>query len=399
METLLFDSAGLPLLYGDAVSPTGQGLLQGGGYRTGFSTQSLNYGGPTNPLSGMGGPSDKGDATFWVPSWQLNFPNVMETLYVQSWAAAKLVDIPVDDQWIMGREYDSEDEAVIKTLEELEETLRVADRVGKAMKAARLHGSAILIMVTKEAPLETELDITRIKEGDLVNLLHYSRHEVKIENWVSDIYDNNYGEPLQYSITPSIGTHDPYIVHHSRVIRFDGRQALSSDGWTNNYDRDWGISELANAITELGHDAAFIGAIAHMGQEASIPVVKTQAFENAIAGRPRADEPTLAQLGAAINMGKSVFRTMFLGVNDDFARVGIPFGGMADLVNSFAMRLAAMAGIPATRFLSQSPAGMNSTGESDMINYRIHVAALQIRMLTPRIRPLGQGPGAERGPD
>ena len=38
-----------------------------------------------------------------------------------------------------------------------------------------------------------------------------------------------------------------------------------------------------------------------------------------------------------------------------------------------------MAGIPITRFLSASPAGMNATGESDAINYAIHVLAMQER--------------------
>ena len=46
------------------------------------------------------------------------------------------------------------------------------------------------------------------------------------------------------------------------------------------------------------------------------------------------------------------------------------------------------ADIPMTRFLSQSPAGMNATGSSDADNYAIRVAAMQKRLLDPVLRKL-----------
>ena len=54
---------------------------------------------------------------------------------------------------------------------------------------------------------------------------------------------------------------------------------------------------------------------------------------------------------------------------EEFERVSVQFGGLADLMDRFARRVAAAARIPATRFWGQSPIGMNATGDSDMRNY------------------------------
>ena len=365
------------------VSQAGRPLITGGP-----ASANLNRGGPINLLSGLGGRKDKGDSTQWLPSWQLTSQQAMETLYIQSWAAAKFIDAPVDDMLIMGREYEDEDEEAVTKVEEAEAELKVADRVSKAMKAARLHGTGLLIMMSKEALPDEPLQMERVREGDLTNLLVFNRFEVSIHTEVVDPWDNHYGEPELYMITPSIGPNEPILVHHTRVIRFDGKKSLSSDGWRGTYERHWGVSELASAITEIAHDAGMMGAIAHLVHEASIAVVKTQNYKEALKGEPSDDEPTITELALAMDMSKSVWNTMFMDVNDEFERVNVSFGGIAELVNMIGLRLAAMAGIPATRFMGQSPVGMNATGDSDMMNYSIFIAALQKRMLGPTLKPL-----------
>ena len=61
--------------------------------------------------------------------------------------------------------------------------------------------------------------------------------------------------------------------------------------------------------------------------------------------------------------------------------MAIQFGGLADLMDRFHQRLAAAADIPMTRFLAQSPAGMNATGESDLENYYSMVESNRERQL------------------
>ena len=64
------------------------------------------------------------------------------------------------------------------------------------------------------------------------------------------------------------------------------------------------------------------------------------------------------------------------------------WAGLPDIMDKQWQLLAAIADIPMTRFLSQSPAGMNSTGSSDADNYAIRVAAMQKRLLDPVLRKL-----------
>ena len=70
---------------------------------------------------------------------------------------------------------------------------------------------------------------------------------------------------------------------------------------------------------------------------------------------------------------------MMLGKGAEFTRVNVPFGGLPDLLERVALRMASISGMPATRFLGRAPQGMNATGEGDERNYAIRVAAIQRR--------------------
>ena len=363
-------------------TPTGLPLVPAVSTRT---SQSLNRGGIVNPLSGLGGPADKSDTSYFVEN-VIRTREALQVAYVQSWAAMKFINIPVDDMFIRGRRWEDDDEAVVEAMEEIERTLEINSRIADAMKAGRLYGTGLLVIVSKEAPLHTPLIPEFIREGDLTNLLVFDRFDARIDEEVSDIYDRAYGQPEMYIIKPRIRPEKELEVHASRIIRFDGRRAVTTEGWSGIYDRQWGISELIYAMIEILHDASLVGGIAHLSQEADIGVVKMQNFRDSLMSNIASDEPSAMEIGSAINRYKSIFRTLFIDANDDFSRETVAFGGLADLMDRFAIRLAAMADIPATRFLSRSPVGMNSTGESDMKNYAIHVAAMQQRMLAPKMR-------------
>jgi hypothetical protein len=50
--------------------------------------------------------------------------------------------------------------------------------------------------------------------------------------------------------------------------------------------------------------------------------------------------------------------------------------------------VSASVGIPATRFLSASPDGMNATGESDLVNYVETLQGLHKDIFVPRLKPV-----------
>ena len=77
------------------------------------STQRLNYsslmtGGYSNAFTGDGGRSDKAEHSFFSPT-RLYSREPLEVIYRQSWAAKKLITIPVEDMLISWREFSGEE--------------------------------------------------------------------------------------------------------------------------------------------------------------------------------------------------------------------------------------------------------------------------------------------------
>ena len=334
----------------------------------GFGTR----GGLVNQASGLGGNADKSATSFFQPTliwWR----SPLEILYVQSWAAKKSIDIPVDDMFLRWREWKDDKN---KEMEKVERDFMVRDALSRALRAASLFGSSCLVMVTKEAPLETPLDMDRIRPGDLVALHVFDRFDMSIVETVHDPLNPMYGKPAYYRITPRRGG-GHFNVHSSRCIRFDAIDAITAGGFEAYYDQDWGVSDIIPILISLVQDQILAGSIAHLSQEASIPVLKVDSLAEKAAGMTEgAEEQTIDQIGARFNEMKSIFNLMMIEKEEEeFERVAVQFGGLADLMDRFPARLAMARDIPQTRFMGNPPTGMNATGESDMRNYVMMVEA------------------------
>ena len=374
-KTILFDAHGQPL------RTQSQGSNQ-------FSQFNLTrIGGIQNPATGLGGPGDKTSSAYFQPTL-LRTREQVEPIYLESWVARKFIDLPIDDMFFKPRRWTGDDTKAIQAYEDAWAELDIERWLTAAMKNGRLYGTGFLVMMVDGTMPDVPLEPDMVKEGALKSVLAFDRFDASVEEWQKNLYEPNFGGSDHYRFHTRFGHYENLNTHRSRLLRFDGIPPLKNTGWDWYYDRNWGVSELIPALVEIIHDASFSAAVAHMGQEASIPVVKMQGFQDSVSGRPGSKEASVEQMGAAINYYKSIFRTMFLGESDEFDRVAINFGGLYQLLDKYAMRVAAMAGIPATRFMSRSPDGMNATGESDMKNYAIHVGAMQRRKLAQPLKRL-----------
>lgn len=353
-----------------------------------------------NATTGMGGPGDKNVGAEFQPTF-INAA-LAELLYTQSWAAAKLINIPVEDMWVRGRQWTGDDgEDTVKRMRKAIKELKAEKRIQKAMIAGRLHGTGLAIICSRTRPLTTELVPDQVKEGEIANIWVTDRWSSSIDAWFVDPQKPNYGDPYMYRVAPRMGLYPQGAassnalvwpgtnqganlqVHHSRVLRFDGISPPLTEGWLyNNLERNWGLSVLTNALDDILRDSQTAAGVAHLIQEASIFMMKVQGLKEAISGGgTHGDTPDIQKLGEAINLYKSIYRTLFLDAADEANRINTSFSGLPDLLNSMVERLAAIGDIPRTRFLGASPAGMNATGESDMKNYAIRIASLQESML------------------
>ena len=343
-------------------------------------------GGVVNNSSGLGGAHDKAAATFFRPT-RFYWRSPLEILRVESWAARKAIGIPVDDMFLRWREWsDGDVDGAGDMMAEAEIRHGVTEKLADAMKAGAAYGSGAVVMVTREAPMDQPLMPERIRPGDLSALHVFDRFDMSVQARETDMHSPDFQRPSLYRVTPRLGA-PSFMVHPSRVLRFDGITALSSGGFTSYYGQDWGVSELVPILTSLIEDQTLASSIAHLSQEASIPVLKiAQLAEKAAGAAVDPDEQTIDELGQRINDYKSNHHLMLLDKDqEDFTRVPVVFQGLANLMNVFPSRVAMAADIPRTRFEGNPPTGMNATGESDMRN---HVMMVEAKRVVRLARPL-----------
>ena len=113
------------------------------------------------------------------------------------------------------------------------------------------------------------------------------------------------------------------------------------------------------------HTTSF--AAAQMVQEANTDIIKVEG----LAGILENDEGTGAMLNRFTEWKniKSVFGVSLLDSTEEYDQKKIQLSGVKDLIWEYLKMVSASVSIPATRFLSASPDGMNATGESDLVNY------------------------------
>jgi len=337
----------------------------------------LTGGGFQNYATGAGTNIDKTEYSFFTPT-RLSNKNELETLYVQSWAAGKFIDIPIDDMFIRWREFEDMENSDIEKIQKAELEFDIIEKLSCAMKAGNLYGTGLMILITKEAPMDTPLNVNRLQIGDLQNIIVVDRFDATVKNKKYDPLSKRFGLPEMYRINLRRGGN--IDVHASRILRFDGKKSLSQNNW-QSYDEDWGVPLILPVIAEIMQDANVNKGVAYLVNEASVGVQKIEDFADAVSGGPDA-EMTLQDRMEAMTLARSIYRTVFMDKEESFERVSVAFAGLPEIIDRNAKRLAAAANIPATRFWGQSPVGMNATGESDMANYAISIAAAQKKQLT-----------------
>jgi len=346
-------------------------------YRDNITSPYGNYrGGLINPMTGAGTSIDKNETSFFYPT-RLQSKNFSEILYVESWAAAKFIDIPVDDMFVKWRDFKDMETENVRKIKEVEKEFKIKSKLSKSMKNGRLHGTGLFIILTKESTPDKPLNISRLIPGDMANILTVDRFDANIVEKEKNPLSKNYGKPIFYNITMKQG--GSLIVHHTRVIRFDGIESLTDNSW-QSYDQDWGVPSIIPVMTEIFQDSNVSKGVAHLVNEASIGIQKITDFEDAISGSDP-DTMSIQQRMEQTTMLRSIYRTVFMDSEDDFDRREISFGNLPEIMDRNANRLSAAADIPETRFWSRSMSGLNSTGEGEERNYALKIATDQNNIL------------------
>lgn len=292
--------------------------------------------------------------------------------YNSNWIARKIVDIPAKDSLRKWRTWNHE---ALK-LEAEEKRLNVRAKISEAMIKSRLFGGAGIYIGVDQAS-EEPLNIEKIKAGGIEYLTVMTRRELTAGEIEQDPRSEYYGKPKDYTIN---GVTGQAIIHPSRLILFNGD--AKADIWLDSgINAGWGESVLKSTADTIKQAGGTFASVASLVFEANIDVVGVPDLMSSVGNKGY--ESDILKRFALAAMGKGINGTLILDKEETYNRKSASFAQLPEIMHAFAMYCSAAADIPATRFLAQSPNGLNSSGESDMANYHDKLQGMQTLTIEP----------------
>lgn len=333
-----------------------------------------------NVFTGMGGEKEKMFNTFF--GMNLIDRSQLDMAYRGDWIARKGIDIPAFDTFREWRTWSAEKDDVTQ-IEATEKKNRVQLKAMRAMVYGRLYGGGALILGVDNGAPEEELDYDTVGQDELKFVHAVTRYELSTGPIEWDITSPYYGRPQYYSPT---GTHDTNMsatlkLHPSRVITFLGNEIPDV-----NVAQGWG-DPILQAVQDAVMGAGMTNqSVNQLISEAKLDVIKIPGLSENIINAEY--EANLKKRFSFATIAKSVFGLILLDKEEEWDRIDQQFAGLPDIQKVALLVASGAFDIPATRFLAQSPQGMNATGDSDVRNYYDKLKTEQTVFVEPNLQPL-----------
>jgi phage-related protein (TIGR01555 family) len=300
---------------------------------------------------------------------------LLDWAYRGSWIVGAAVDCVADDMTRCGIQMNSSTPPEqVEQLIQAMEALSFWQSLNETIKWSRLYGGSLLVMQIDGQDMSTPLNLDSIVPGQLRGFLVVDRWMV--QPTYSDIVLDlgpEYGLPKYYDMVATAPFMPRQKIHHTRCVRMDGiglpfRQRLAENGW--------GMSVIERLYDRLiAFDSGTMGA-AQLLYRAYIRCYKVQGYRQIVT--------TGGDLLEGFMRSMELMRVMqsneglsIIDAEDDFQTHPYNFGGLAETLMALGQQISGALGIPLVRLFGQSPAGMNSTGESDWRLYDSMIAAAQ----------------------
>jgi phage-related protein (TIGR01555 family) len=337
----------------------------------------------SNPLArlGNGTPNLLEGTEYTITRLTQNY-TLLNSLYRSHWIGRKIIDcIPEDmmKNWITLQTQLEPDE--MKRFDKLLRSTRVQRDILQGLKLGRLYGGAGAVMIIEghEDMLDQPLDYDTIMPGSFKGLIVGDRWIglTPMSEIITDVTSPDFGLPEYYSWVTDDFT---VRVHHSRVLRFTGRELPPIERYT---EMQWGSSEFEVVFDELKKRDNTSWNIAQLVFQANLSIFKLDGLGELFAVGDEHAQQDLYNSMTIQNMLKSNMGALILGKDDDYSNYQYTFSGLNDIYESFMLDVAGAAEMPVTKLFGRAPAGMNATGESDMQNYYNTVEQKQVALLEP----------------
>lgn len=304
----------------------------------------------------------------------------LEFAYRSSWIIGQVVDTVAEDMTREGVEIHADiDPDDIEQLERAAVRLDLWGSICSTIKWARLFGGAVgLLMIDGQDP-KTPLRMDTVGKGQFRGILPLDRWLLQPVNTGELVQElgPDLGKPVYYETVADNSGIPPMRIHYSRVIRIDGvdlphYQRLAENGWGQSV-----VERLWDRI--IPFDSATAGA-AQLVYKAHLRTYKIKGLREIIA----TGGPAFKALTEQINMIRQYQNNeglTLMDAEDEFEAHNYTFSGLDTVLLQMGQQISGATQIPLVRLFGQSPAGLNSTGESDVRTYYDGIKQQQERRL------------------
>lgn len=332
-----------------------------------------------NLVANLGTERDKASSSIYAPT--LLGEQELSNAYRGAWLPRKIVDIPPLDATRRWRGWQASKEQIEK-LEAEEKRLDVRRKVKQAMTRARLFGGAAIYIGTGDRDTSLPLDPARVGKGGIKYLTVMSKRKLAPGDIEQDPQSDLFDRPKWYTLTGS-----QIRVHPSRLILFIGAE-LPDPELDVGVEYGWGDSVLQSILDTIKQSDSTMANVASLVFEAKVDVIKIPDFMNQLQDK-EFEKRVLERLRLAA-MAKGINGQILLDAQEESDSKSASFGSLPDIIDRFLQAVAGAADIPLTRLAGQSPAGMSSTGESDLRNYYDRIQAMQELDMRPALSTLDE---------
>ncbi len=341
----------------------------------------------SNPLFRLGyGSQSPLEATEYPLTRMTDNYALLNSLYRGNWVVQNVVGIIPDDmtkKWFapagaVGPEH-------LKELDRVQRVTALRERVNEGLRWGRLYGGAAgLIMIRgQEGMLGQPLELESIYPGTFQGLYILDRWQGVVPG-MELVFEGGEPVPAYYSITDARGN-TVAKVHHSRLVRFTGRDLPFLERVAELY---WGESEveaLYNDVVKHDNVAANMAALTF---RANVDTMEVQNLDQLFSVTSGEQQRRFWNVMQAQSVMKSNFGMQLVNRGDQIKNTQYTFTGLQEVYDSMCLDLSGASRIPVTKLFGRSPAGMNATGESDLRNYYDYVDTLREAKLRPILEKL-----------
>lgn len=309
----------------------------------------------------------------------------LEDLWTNEPIAARLVEIFPEDMFREGFEIVTADSdpTVVEKLEDAIEALEVEEALELAACTERaMYGAGVYI-----GAVDGKTPDQPLNEGNIQSIDHltvYNSRELRPWVYYRDPTKPKVGEVSHFLLMPdSVSGSTTMLIHESRVIVFGGIKTTRRMQHTRGEADGWGTCMLQRIHERIRAVAGGWDAADALLQDFAQSVIRIKGFADLVANN---QDDLLRKRLQALDLGRSVIRSMVMDTDEDYERKATPVAGLAEIVNCLVLPLCATAGIPVTRFMGLQPTGLNATGDADIRAYYDRVRSEQRKKIRPRLR-------------